>query len=394
MTAAETIRENDPDSTIGIISDEPHPLYSRVLLPHYLKKKISREKLFLRKIDDFSDKKIELRMNEEVSFLDCERKEVKLKGGAILGFNKLLVASGGRVKPWGKDGDQEFIYRLQTIDDADRLTEKLSSIKNSLVIGGSFISLEFLEIFTLNNIPSTLLLRDTHFLSRIFDFRGGEILRNNFEKYGIKMMAEDSVKEVEKKEGNLEIETASLQKISCDSIALGIGIDRNIEFLRDSGIELGERGIRTNQFLETNRAGIFAAGDTAEFFDIILGKHHVVGNWTNAFLQGKIAGLNMLGRHEEFKKVSGYSITNLGFQITALGECSSYHDSVIRLDAEKNQYERFCLQDGVLVGAALINRFEDKPHLANLIENKKNLENYREQLADFKFDIQNISIVN
>lgn len=175
-------------------------------------------------------------------------------------------------------------------------------------------------------------------------------------------------------------------------MALGIGLERNIDFIRGAGILLGERGIRTNEYLETNIEGIFSAGDAAEFYDVISGKYRLLGNWTNAFLQGKTAGLNMAGKREVFRNVSSYSITNLGFQITVIGECRADSDQEVRIDKYKNQYERFCIQDDVLVGATLINRFQDKPYLTKLIEAKINIANWRESLRDFEFDIQTIPV--
>lgn len=396
VAAAETIRENDPHSSIAIVSDEPHPLYSRVMLPAYLKKKIAREKLFLRKAEDFFDKKIDLRLEEKVSFADFRKKEVGLTNRTIIGYGKLLIASGGRVSEWNQrrsPHDEEFIYRLQTLDDADRLFKVMPEIKQPLVIGGSFIGLELLEIFSANGITPKALIRSSHFLDRILDSVGGEILRNNLERHGIYIQFNDSVAGIEKTGGGkIEVATKGLRKIECDAVALGVGIERNVGFLANSGIKLGEKGVHANEFLETSETGVFAAGDVVEFYDLILGAHRVVGNWTNAFLQGKRAGLHMLGKREPFKNVTGYSINNFGFQVTALGYCDSKLESIIRIDAAQNQYERFFLKDGVLVGAALINRFQDKPHLAKLIENKTKIDEFKDRLRDFKFDVQNIKV--
>ena len=479
VTAAETIRENDPRSSIAIISEESYPLYSRVMLPAYLKKKIARERLFLRKADDFLEKKIDLHLKEKVSFADFRKKEVGLANRTIFGYEKLLIASGGRASEWGqrqllgvdgrkaslfaespstdsasrasvneddpwafasgkrfsepssasvknfpgvRRGDeqsekQEFIYRLQTLDDADRLSKALVETKQPLVVGASFISLEFLEIFVVNGIIPAVLIRNNHFLEHILDPVGGEILRSNLEHYGIRVQFNDSVAEINKNTGEkLEITTKALRKIECDILALGTGIERNIEFLKSSGVELGEKGIRANEFLETSEAGVYAAGDVAEFYDLVLGIHHVVGNWTNAFLQGKRAGLNMLGERAPFKNITGYSITNLGLQITALGYLGKPSnttlavptevgtitkvsevdiqgkelETIVRADQTANQYERFFIKDGILVGASLINRFKDKPHLARLIENKVRVEEYKDKLRDFTFDINSI----
>lgn len=389
VTAAETIREQSPSSTIAILSDEKYPLYSRVLLPSYLKKYIGREKLFLRNIDDFNKKRIDLRLEEKILYVDARRREVGFLNNVTLGFDKLLIASGGKVALQDFPEDH-YTYRLQTLEDADRLFQNLDNIRNPLVVGASFISLEFLEIFWVNKIAPKLLVRDSHFFSRILDEQGGELLRLNFERHGIILQFNDEIDEIKKKDASFLAYTKGLREIECDALALGVGIERNIDFLRGSGIELGVNGVKANEFLETNYPMIFAAGDIAEFYDVVLGKYHTVGNWTNAFLQGKCAGLNMACKRESFKNITGYSITNLGFQITALGDCGESAETMMRIDTLRNQYERFFLRDGVLVGAALINRFGDKPHIAKLIENKTLIEPYRDQLRDFEFDIKNV----
>lgn len=353
-----------------------------------------REQLFLRTTDQFTKNHIDLRLVEKVAYVDVTAHAVGLTNRTTLGYQKLLIASGSRVTPWGREKDEKAIYRLQTIDDADRLLTALPTITHPLVIGSSFISLEFLDIFLSNHITPILLVRGSEFFGNMLDISGSELLREHFEHHGIKGYFKDEVSAIQEKEALFEVVTKGATRIPCDALAVGVGVTRNLEFLLGSGIALGERGVRVNEFLETNIGGIFAAGDITEFYDVILKKYRVVGNWTNAFLQGKQAALNMLGRREPFQNVSAYSITNLGFQITALGEYGETHDTIVRIDPMQKHYERFFLRDGVLVGAALINRFQDKPYLAELIAHRVNVEQYRSRLRDFQFDIHTIEVLS
>ncbi len=390
VTAAETIRERDSQGSIAILSDEPHLLYSRVLLPSYLKRRISREKLFLRTIDDFLRRAIDLFPETAVAAVDTKEKNVLLRNGKRIGYEKLLIASGGRVKPWGTPADAEYVYRLQTLGDADRLMHALPRIKHALVVGSSFIALEFLEIFVLNQIAPTLVIRGAHFFPEMLDAGGGEMLGEQFKKHNIVIRADDEIGEIAATGRALRIKTKALRDVEADGIAVGVGVERNHEFLAGSGIEVGARGIKTNEFLETNASDVWAAGDVAEFYDVILEKRQCLGNWTNAFLQGKAAGLAMTGGREPFRAVSSYSITNLGFQITALGDVSDASDAIVRLDRARMTYERLFLRSGRLVGAALINKFQDRAHLSRLIEGKTPIESYRERLGDPGFDIGEI----
>jgi NAD(P)H-nitrite reductase large subunit len=419
VSAAEVIRERDPHGTIAILCDEAYPLYSRVLLPSFLKRRITREQLFLRTIDHFTALRIDLRLEERVVAVDAPRREVILSGETAFGYKKLLIASGGRVKPWSPVEEradkptgeivldfpggaqeaaahEEHTYRLQTLADADRLYAALATHPRPLVIGGSFISLEFLEIFVTNQIAPTLLVREPHFFNGLLEAQGAELLKDNFERHGITAHFNDSIAHSTVRPGGsgIEVLTRQSRRIECDIYSVGVGIDRNMDFLQGSGVELGERGVRVNEYLQTNQEGVFAAGDVAEFYDLVAEKEHLIGNWTNAFLQGQHAGVAMTGGRAPFRHVSGYSITNLGFQITALGDCDAASaETLVRIDPDHRQYERFFIRKGALVGAILINRFADKTHLAQLIETKTPLEPWREQVKTFEFDIRKIPVV-
>lgn len=394
VTAAETIRGEDARAAIGILSDEPHVLYSRVLLPSYLKNKIPRERLFLRTEASFVERRIDLLLQEKIAKIDTVHKEVITCAGTSFNYRKLLIASGGKVKPWGEAAHEPFTFRLQTLDDADKLRAALTRIQNPIIIGASFIALEFLEIFVQNGIQPRLIAPDRYFFERLLDPVGGELLRKNFEEHGVSALFQDLVVKVEQEAESLAVVTKSGQKITCDAIGVAIGIERSRDFLHGSPIELGERGVLTNEFLETNMDGVWAAGDIAEFNDPIAGVRHAVGNWNNAFLQGKWAGLNMLGQREAFLNVPFYSITNLGMQITALGECDGQNnDSLVRADPVQAAYERLFFRENVLAGAVLINRFQDKMHLSKLIETKTPIGEYRTRLQDPNFDVKEIPVI-
>ncbi len=393
ITAAETIRAEDTSAHIAIISEESHVLYSRVLLPYYLKRHIPRSKLFLRTLKHFTEKKIDLHQSATVQSIDAQHKDVMLADGKTIGYGKLLIATGGRVKDWGKPEDKEMLYRLQTLDDADRLADKLETIKNPLVIGSSFISLEFLEIFLANHITPMLLVQGKHFFGHLLEEEGGALMQENFDRLGIQTDYEDTIANIITTPKGTEIKTKNFKKFPTDAVAVGIGIDRNLECAKDAGFAIGKQGIKVNEYLETADPSVFAAGDVAEYYDIISGNERAVGNWTHAVLQGKRAGLNMLGQREPFRSVPSYSITNLGFQITALGDTADYDDSAMRIDKDAKQYERFFLKGGILVGAALINRFRDKNHIAQLIENRVAMASWRDQLPFFTFDIRTIPVV-
>lgn len=395
VTAAETIRQEDPDAAIAIISQEPHILYSRVLLPNYVKGKIRRDQVFLRTVDDFEKRNIDLLLGKEAIFLNTEKKEVKVKSGESYSFDKLLIASGGSPRAMNIPGENlAGVFRLQTLDDADQLVKFLPEAQKAIVIGGGFISLEFLEIAEAHKIPATLIARDARFFNGVLDQNGGELMHKNFERFGVNLIFEDEALEFGGQERVSGLRTKKGLVLQGDVVGVGIGLKMNGDFTLGTSVGVTPgRGIRTNEFLETANPGIFAAGDIAEYFDVVFGRHHKHGNWTNAFLQGRVAGQNMLGREAvAFKNVPFYSIANLGLHITFLGEAEDAEEveTVSRVDLTLRRYERFFLREEKLVGAVLINMFHDKPMLAELIEKKISVSHARQNLADMSFEVKTL----
>lgn len=395
ITAAETIRENDPSGSIAVFTKEPHLLYSRVLLPSYLKLKIRRDQLFLRTFNDFEKNRINLFFKRGVKSIDIEKKKILTDGNDWVFYDKLLMATGGEVEKWKVVGaDKKGIFRLQTLDDADALMHYLPQVQKAVVVGNSFIALEFLEIFFLRKIPATLFCKSKNFFRDALDSVGQELLYANFKKHGVEPFFQEEVVEVWGDSRVSGLRTSKPAQFSGDCIGVGIGLNKNLQFFDGLGIATGGEGIRTNEYLETNINDIYAAGDITEFYDVIFEKYHAIGNWTNAFLQGKIAGLNMAGQRKIFRNVPFYSITNLGFQITALGkiEAEDGIETISRVNPSFHKYERFFIKNGVIKGAFMINMFSDKPIIARWIENKVSVEHIKDKLTDIDFNLADVVI--
>lgn len=395
VTAAETIRERDHEGNIGICSEEPHLLYSRVLLPNYIKNVIPQDRLFLRTADDFEAKNIAFLLGKRVMFVDAEKREAKTAEGETYSFEKLLLASGGAPRTLGAPGeDKRGIFYLQTIEDADRIRDAAGNAKKAIIVGGGFIALEFLEVTRTQNIPTTLICRSPWMFGKALDAAGGALLEENLARNGVEFSFENSVTEFFGTDAVSGVMTRIGTAFRSDFVGIGAGIRRHDDFLLGTGISIVPgKGVRVNEFLETAVPGIFAAGDVAEYFDTTIGRSHTHGNWTNAFLQGKIAGENMVGNTRvPFRKAPSYSITNFGFRITCLGWTEEIEgvETLSRMDAREKMYARFFLEKGLLVGAVLINMPQKKALFARIIEEKISTPDIKSKLADINFPLENL----
>lgn len=391
VTAAEAIRKLDGAGTIGILTNESHPLYSRVLIPHYLKGKISREHIFLRSLDDMEKQHIDLHTNEEVESINTEAKLVKTKKGEFQ-YNKLLIATGGRVRAWNiPGGDLSGVLHMQTIEDADVILLALKGAKTATVIGGGFIALEFLETMVIHKKATTLLCKENAFFGGKLDVLGTGLMDKNFRDHGIKTIYGVDAKEFR---GNGTLEKIILQsgeEIQADAVGIGIGIERNLGFLPQS-IEKNLGGIKTNEFLETNVPNVYAAGDIANYYDGFYKKQQTLGNWTNALMQGMRVGGNMAGEKKSFQVLFNYAISNLGLNIAFIGDTSidAETEAISRGNIEKKQYERFFIRRGALQGAIMINMGQDRGALTSLIQKQSDISQKKNLFLDMNADLRTI----
>jgi NAD(P)H-nitrite reductase large subunit len=290
----------------------------------------------------------------------------------------LVIASGGRVREWAvKGAGKKNIFYFQTIDDADAIKKALGGIKKAVVVGGGFIAFELTEIFIEAKIPTTILCRSGSFFGKSLDREGNEIIRKRLLELGVNVIfgEAESVLGSEYVEG---IHLKNGEKIFCDAIGLGIGLERNIEFLDGSGIETG-KGIMTNEFLETRAPDIFAIGDIAEYLDVIMGKRIIAGNWTSAFLQGRNAGFAATGEKKVFSAVPSYSISVFGLNIDSIGDIGE-PEAITHFDKVKNKYARFFISKGILVGAVIINNPQLKQKIFKLITEKSDFRSFEDKI--------------
>lgn len=364
VTAAETLRQKNQTASIAIITDEELPLYSKVLLPNYVKGLVPEEKVFLRSFDWYQKNNFEL-VFDVVSRVVPEEKIVQLKTGEQFTYNKLLVASGGLVQPM--NDSLAGIFPFHTFEDAHAIKQWLDyGVKKPAIVGSSFIALEFIEILNHYKNPGTLFLRGPQIWPKFLENHAAKIIEDKIEAAGFTIIRNAQIKKFHGEQKIASVETADGRKIETGFVGLGTGIVPNFEFLPKN---LTGLGVRANEFLEV-APDIFTAGDIAEFFDVRLGRHHMVGNWFHALASGKRAALNMLGERIVYNEVTSYGLTVLGTHIAFIGEVNKTEQTelVSKIDAANGKYEGYFIENNKLIGAILINNRDKRPGIIEKIK--------------------------
>lgn len=235
-------------------------------------------------------------------------------------YDKLLIATGGHpVIPNWPGNDLENIFPIKSIHDAMTIKERITSkkVQHVTIIGAGYIGVEMAEAFAKQGLHVRMLVRGKQLL-KMFDPHMAKHITEEAEKYGIAIHFEENT---ERFIGDATVKQVETDKgiYETDLVLVATGISPSIDFLKQTTIETGDKSaIVTNEWMETNIPDVYAAGDCAVAYHRILQKHVYIPLGTTANKQGRIAGLNMVGRKRSFKGIVGTSI--LQFMDLSLGK--------------------------------------------------------------------------
>lgn len=393
-SAAEAIRQNDLDGSIAIVSDEPYRLYSRIMLskPNFFLEKLPLSSVWLKKESWYAEQKIDTFFGKKAITFMPEQKTVVLDDGSFLTYEKLLLAPGvAPIQLPAQGADLPGVYQLRTLDDGKAIISAVKAVRSAVVVGGGFIGFEMCDMLRLAGKEVTLVIREKYYWDPVLDEDSGHMIEEALERGGVKIVRNALVREMQ---GNGKVEAAMLdngQNIPCDMVIAGIGAAASLEAVRSAGIAVN-RGIIANEFLETNVRDVWAAGDAAEFHDLVLSENVQLGNWVNAQTQGRIAGANMAGKHQPFIFVSFYTTQGFGITIGFVGDARPGSDRVYipRGSKAEGSYSRLIEVGGELVGATMINRTQELGAIAQLIRQDVKTSSLHQQLSDTSIDLKSL----
>ena len=394
-TAAETVRQNDKSGSIAIVSEEPYPAYSRVMLSkHDFYLPEGENKIWLKTPDWYIKENIGFFSGKKAVNLDANKKIVRLDGGEEIEYDKLLIATGNCAKKWVIPGsDKNNVFSLRVLDDARAIKETIKTAKKAVAVGGGFISFEMCDLLRQFNIETTLILRESYYWEPILDKNEAVLVENALITNGVKILKNSEVSEIMGGDSVAGVILKNGIQINCDMIIAGIGATCSLDWLGNSGIKTN-KGILANEYLETNLSDIWTTGDVAEFNDLILEEIVQLGNWLNSQQQGRVAGINMASNKTPFRLVSSYSTTGFGITISFVGDVRPEADRTIisRGSLESRSWARLLVKDGEIIGATIINRTPELSLISKLISADFKVSGHENELTDPGFDLKKLII--
>jgi 3-phenylpropionate/trans-cinnamate dioxygenase ferredoxin reductase subunit len=324
--ACRGIRSVDPSSSIGMVSQEIYPPYSRPALS----KGLWRGKPYERIWQNTAALNVDLYLGRTITELDLANKRAIDDQKTVYTFEKLLLATGGtpRRLPFGKD---DIIY-FRTLADYEKLKKLSEERQNFVVIGGGFIGSEIAAALAMHNKHVTMVFPEDGICARVFPQSMSIFLNDYYRQKGVEILPGSMITGIESHGGSTTVKirnqsSGAEREVIADGVVAGVGIQPNIELAKAAGLGV-ENGILVDENLRTSHPDVYAAGDVASFYSMVLKERMRVEHEDNALTMGMTAGKNMAGERTPYHHLPFFysDLFDLGYE--AVGELDARKEVV------------------------------------------------------------------
>ncbi|MCL5128988.1 NAD(P)/FAD-dependent oxidoreductase [Algibacter sp. L4_22] len=305
VTAARHIRKLS-DKKITIISAETEYFFSRTALMYVYMGHMTFE--HTQPYENWFWKKNRIELKKAfVKTVETENKTLHFEDGGSLTYDKLIIATGSKPNKFGWPGQDldgvMGMYHKQDLENLEKYAPDNKVCKRAVIVGGGLIGIEMAEMLHSRHIPVTFLVREDSFWNGVLPEGESKMINREILSSGIDLRLSTNLKEIVADEnGNVKsvIIDETGEELSCNVVGLTAGVAPNIDFIRDSGIEIG-RGIKVNRYLETNAEGVYAIGDCAEQHEGIDQRRPIEAVWYTGRMMGETLAQTICDNKTQYK---------------------------------------------------------------------------------------------
>jgi NAD(P)H-nitrite reductase large subunit len=409
VIAAETIRKHAPNDSIVLVGDEPEAPYSRMAIPYLLIGNIQEAGTHLRHgADHYAQRRIELRRGRAKQ-VDVAGRKVVLEDGSAIAFDRLLIATGSSpasppIPGIGGPG----VHTCWTLQDARAIMALAKPGARVLQMGAGFIGCIIMEALAARGVQLSVVEMGDRMVPRMMGPTAGGMIKQWCEAKGVKVYTGCRVDAIERPDAAapsggffskvaaavglgaaekpagapLQVRLSTGEHLDADLVISATGVRPNIGFLENSGITCLQ-GVLTDEHMQTNVPGIYAAGDCAEAFDKVSGKTIVSAIQPNAADQALIAAQNMAGRKAELRGVTQINVLDtLGLISSSFGNWQGVPGGqhVELTDVPANRHLSLQFEGDVMVGCNSVGWTEHVGVMRGLVEGQVKLGAWKDKL--------------
>jgi len=388
IAGLETIRDNDSEGTVAVVSDQSNHVYCSPLITYVLAGKVAEDRMNYRPRDIYDRLKADTYFGSAVTEMRPGAHEVVLQSGAVLGYGKLLLAIGGTpIVPPIPGSDLEGVFTFTRHEDMCRVREFIQSrqVRQAVVVGGGMIGVKVAEAFAHLGIETTIVELMDRVLAQALDETGSSMARRAMEEDGIHIITGTGATSIGGSNGSVQSVTLdSGSRIPAQIVVLAVGVRPNTRLAEQAGIAVN-RGVLVDDHMRTSDPDIYAAGDVAEAFDPLLGDRRPIAIWPGAYMQAEVAGRNMTGVDESYiGSIPMNSIQVCGLPTISVGLISPPEGSetLEYRSVDGKSYRRMFIHEGKIVGAVFVGDIERAGIITGLIRQGIDVSGYKHKLIE------------
>jgi 3-phenylpropionate/trans-cinnamate dioxygenase ferredoxin reductase component len=357
--AAVTLRQEGFQGRLTLISAEPGVPFGRPPLSKtYLRSEERLDGWYVQPASWYEEHEVERRSPVSVTSVDTARQTVLLDSGTELGYQKLLIATGGRARRMAvPSADLPGVHYLRTVADCDAIKRAARPGVRAVIAGMSFIGCEVAASLTQLGVHVTAVFPGRLPLERILGAEVGAVIGRFHRANGVELVPGEQVAAFEGNGAVRAAVTASGIRIPCDFVVAGIGIDPVVPAMTGSPAAQ-DNGLLVDEVCRTSAPDIYAAGDVANHLHPLFGRVRVE-HYNNAEKQGGAAARSMLGSDAPYDYVHSFWSDQYDHKLEYVGHAARWDEFVVRGSLDEGRLIGFYLADGVVKAAVGVDRGGD-----------------------------------
>ncbi|MDE3129975.1 MAG: FAD-dependent oxidoreductase [Acidobacteriota bacterium] len=366
---AETLRRAGSDEPIRLLCAERHRPYDRPpLSKELLAGGCEPADLSFRDAPWYETHAVDLLSGVSATRLVTSEHRVETSDGGVLRYRRLLIATGGRPRTLPALAGYENVLTLRTLDDALDLRSRLDADTRLVIVGAGFVGLEIAAAARAIGAEVTVIEAATTPLASVLGEYVGSWFAELHRGHGVRLLTAHTVMGVETAGAAVTaLQLSDSFTVAADLVVVGVGIDPNVGWLADSGLDL-RGGVRVDQHGRTPCPDVFACGDAAATFDVGCGIHIPGSHWEAAARQAAGAARLMVGLEPRPLPAASFWTDQYGLRIHYVGR--SLPGDAVAVDGEPaaNNFRATYSRTGRVVAVLLVDRPRSLPEARALIE--------------------------
>jgi len=357
--AAVTLREEGFAGRLVLISREHGVPFGRPPLSKtYLRSEEELDGWYVKPAGWYEEHDVELLGDSSVLTVDSASHRIALETGGELEYQKLLIATGGRNRRLQAPGAElPGIHYLRTVAECDAIKREAVANRRAVVVGMGFIGCEVAASLTQLGVHVTAIFPDRAPLERVLGGEVGAAIGAIHRANGVELRSEDQLASFEGAERVGAAVTAKGDRVACDFVVAGIGIEPELPAFVGSSVDQSN-GLLVDEQCRADAPDVFAAGDVANQLHPIFGRVRVE-HYNNAEKHGRAAAKSMLGDDTPYDYIHSFWSDQYEHSLEYVGHATNWDQFVVRGSLEERKLVGFYLLEGEIKAAVGLDRGGD-----------------------------------